>query len=263
MKQYIDLVYNILNKGVRKKNRTKIDTKSIFGYQMKIHFKNGFPLLTTKKINFRLIVHELLWFISGSTNTKYLKDHKVNIWNNWEDKDGNLGPIYGYQWRNWPYNNIKFDQITNVINEIVKNPNSRRLIVSSWNVGMIESMALPPCHILFQFYVSNKKLSLQLYQRSADVFIGLPFNISSYSLLLMMICQVTNLKIGYFIHTIGDAHIYYNHIESVKLQIKRIPKKLPTVILNKKIKNIFDFKYNDFILKDYNPYPHIKGLVAI
>lgn len=263
MQQYINLIKKILNTGFIKNNRTNIITKSIFGYQMRFNLENGFPLLTTKKLNFKFIVYELLWFIKGCTNINYLKKNKIFIWNEWADKNGNLGPIYGFQWRNWPYNNKKFDQIKNIIDEIINNPDSRRLIVSTWNVGMIDQMALPPCHILFQFYVCNGKISLQLYQRSADVFIGLPFNIASYSLLLMMIAQVTNLKLGEFIHTIGDAHIYENHINQVKIQLTRKPKKLPKIIINSNIKNIFQFRFNDFMLINYEPHPHIKGEVAI
>lgn len=263
MYQYIKLIHNIIKYGIIKKNRTYIETKSIFGYQMRFDPKKGFPLLTTKKMHLKSIIYELLWFIKGDTNIKYLKKKKISIWNEWADKNGELGPIYGFQWRNWPSNNGNIDQIKNVIEQIKKNPNSRRLIVSAWNVSMIKNMALPPCHVLFQFYVANGKLSLLLYQRSADVFLGLPFNIASYTLLLMMIAQVTNLELGEFIHNIGDAHIYLNHMEQALIQIKRNPRSLPKMIINPKITDLFTFKFKDFILKDYNPYPHIKANVVI
>lgn len=262
MKQYTKLVKKILKTGIYRKNRTKIDSLSIFGHQMKFCVKNKFPLLTTKKLNLRLIIHELLWFLSGSNNIEYLKKKNVHIWDKWADEQGNLGPIYGFQWRKW---NNNIDQIDNVIQEIIKNPISRRLIVSSWNVGAIHQMSIPPCHVLFQFYVNveNNNISLQLYQRSADVFLGLPFNIASYSLLLMMIAQVTGLKAYKFIHTLGDAHIYTNHIPQIKTQIKRKIKSLPEMVINKKIKNIEDFKIHDFVIKNYNPHPTIKGEIAI
>lgn len=264
MYQYLNLIDNILKYGIIKKNRTNIDTKSIFGYEMRFDPKKGFPLLTTKKIHLKSIIYELLWFLKGETNIKYLKNKKISIWDEWADENGELGPIYGFQWRNWPSNNgNKIDQIKNVIEEIIKHPNSRRLIVSAWNVSMIENMALPPCHVLFQFYVANGKLSLLLYQRSADVFLGLPFNIASYTLLLMMIAQVTKLHLGEFIHIIGDAHIYLNHIEQAKIQIKRHPRSLPEMIINPNITDLLNFNFKDFTLKNYNPYPHIKANVVI
>ncbi|WP_185883037.1 thymidylate synthase [Blattabacterium cuenoti] len=265
MKQYIDLLQNVLNNGYREKDRTGIGTVSIFGYQMRFDLKKGFPLLTTKKLNIRSIIYELLWFIKGDTNIQYLQKNKVTIWNEWADENGNLGPIYGYQWRKWPtYNGGNpIDQIVNLIKEIKSNPNSRRLIVSSWNVSMIQNMALPPCHLLFQFYVRNKQLSLLLYQRSADIFLGLPFNIASYSLLLLMIARTLNLYEKEFIHTIGDAHIYNNHMKQVKIQIKRKPRPLPEMVINPNVKNIFKFSFEDFYLKNYNPFPHLKGDVAI
>ncbi|WP_185877996.1 thymidylate synthase [Blattabacterium cuenoti] len=265
MKQYIDLLKYVLKNGKKKKDRTGIGTISIFGYQMKFDLKNGFPLLTTKKLNIRSIIYELLWFLKGDTNIKYLKNNKVKIWNEWADINGNLGPIYGFQWRKWPsYNkNNSIDQISNLIKEIKSNSNSRRLIVSSWNVGMINSMALPPCHVLFQAYVLKKELSILLYQRSADIFLGLPFNIASYSLLLKMIANILNLKAKTLIHTIGDAHIYNNHINQVNTQIHRIPKKLPIIVLNPFVKNIFEFSFKDFLIKNYDPHPHIEGDIAI
>ncbi|WP_185869162.1 thymidylate synthase [Blattabacterium cuenoti] len=264
MKQYLNLLKNVLKNGIKKQDRTGIGTISIFGYHMRFNLEKGFPLLTTKKLNLRSIIYELLWFLKGDTNIQYLKDNQVSIWDEWSDKNGNLGPIYGFQWRKWPtYDGFFIDQITNLIKEIKLNPNSRRLIVSSWNVGMIKNMALPPCHLLFQFYVSDKKLSLLLYQRSADIFLGLPFNIASYALLLIMLSKTLDLKEKELIHTVGDAHIYNNHIKQVKLQIKRTPRKLPKMILNPLVKNIFEFRFEDFQLKDYNPYPHIKGDVAI
>ncbi|AWU39993.1 thymidylate synthase [Blattabacterium punctulatus] len=264
MKQYLNLLRNVLKNGINKMDRTGIGTKSIFGYQMKFDLKKGFPLLTTKKLNIRSIIYELLWFLKGDTNIKYLKKNKVSIWNEWADKNGDLGPIYGLQWRKWPtYDGRYIDQIVNLIEEIKFNPNSRRLIVSSWNVGMIQNMALPPCHLLFQFYVYEKKLSLQLYQRSADIFLGLPFNIASYALFLTMIAKTLNFREKELIHTIGDAHVYNNHIEQIQLQIRRTPKPLPKIILNSSVKNIFQFNFEDFELKNYNPYPHIKGNVAI
>ncbi|ACY40505.1 thymidylate synthase [Blattabacterium sp. (Blattella germanica) str. Bge] len=264
MKQYLNLLKNVLKNGIKRKDRTGIGTISIFGHQMRFNLEKGFPLLTTKKLNIRSIIYELLWFLKGDTNIQYLKDHQVSIWNEWADQNGELGPIYGLQWRKWPtYNGHFIDQIANLIEEIKFNPNSRRLIVSSWNVGMIQNMALPPCHLLFQFYVSEKKLSLLLYQRSADIFIGLPFNIASYALLLTMLAKILNLKEKELIHIIGDAHIYNNHIQQVKLQMKRSPRPLPKIILNPSVKNIFEFCFDDFQLKNYNPFPHIKGDVAI
>jgi len=264
MKQYHDLLSYVLEKGVKKQDRTGVGTISIFGYQMRFNLEEGFPLVTTKKLHVKSIIHELLWFLKGSTNIKYLNENGVTIWDEWADENGELGPIYGYQWRSWPdYKGGHIDQISNVIEEIKKNPNSRRLIVSAWNVAQINEMRLPPCHVLFQFYVADGKISCQLYQRSADIFLGLPFNIASYSLLLMMVAQVTNLKPYEFIHTIGDAHLYLNHIEQAKLQLSRDIRPLPKMILNPDVKNIFDFKYEDFKLEGYNPHPHIKADVAV
>ena len=255
---------HILDNGVKKDDRTGTGTISVFGYQMRFDLQEGFPLLTTKKLHLRSIIHELLWFLKGSTNIQYLHDNKVTIWDEWADENGDLGPVYGYQWRSWPTADGRhIDQISNVIESIKSNPNSRRHIVSAWNVGEIENMALPPCHILFQFYVAEGKLSCQLYQRSCDVFLGVPFNIASYSLLLMMMAQVTGLQPGEFIHTLGDTHIYLNHIEQTKLQLTREPRSLPKMKLNPDIKNIFDFTYDDFELTDYNPHPHIKGEIAV
>ena len=264
MRQYQDLLRDILDNGVRKENRTGIDTISVFGRQVRYDLEKGFPLLTTKKIHLKSIIHELLWFLMGSTNIKYLKDNKVRIWDEWADENGELGPVYGYQWRSWPaQDGRKIDQITNVIERIKTKPNDRRLIVSAWNVADVDKMKLPPCHAFFQFYVANGKLSCQLYQRSADTFLGVPFNIASYALLTMMIAQVTGLKPGEFIHTLGDTHIYVNHLEQVKEQLLREPKALPTMKLNPEVKSIFDFKYNDFVLEGYDPYPLIKGEVAV
>lgn len=262
MQQYIELVKNILDKGINKKNRTKINSLSIFGYQMRFNLNKGLPIITTKKIHIKSIIYELLWFLSGNTNIKYLNYHNVSIWDKWADEKGDLGPIYGFQWRIWNKKN-KIDQIKNLIDQIKKSPESRRHIVSSWNVEMIKDMAIPPCHTLFQLYVNKKELSMQLYQRSADVFLGLPFNITSYSLLLLIIAQVTKLKAKEFIHTIGDAHIYKNHINQAKIQISRKPKKLPKVIINPKINNIFKFKFQDFKIKDYNYHPALKAEVSI
>lgn len=263
MIEYQKLLYRILNEGVHKEDRTGTGTISVFGHQMVFDLNDGFPLLTTKKLHLKSIIYELLWFLKGDTNVKYLQDNGVRIWNEWADENGDLGHIYGYQWRSWPdYNGGYIDQISEVINQIINNPDSRRLIVSSWNVADLNNMNLPPCHTLFQFYVANGELSLQLYQRSADSFLGVPFNIASYALLLMMVAQVTNLKPGKFIHTLGDAHIYNNHIEQVKLQLERTPRTLPQMIINKDIKNIFDFEYSDFNLVNYNPYPHIAGVVS-
>lgn len=264
MQQYINLLKKILDEGVKKEDRTGTGTISIFGHQMRFNLADGFPLLTTKKLHLRSIIHELLWFLSGDTNIKYLKENNVSIWDEWADDKGELGHIYGYQWRSWPSYNGKFiDQITDVINSIKYNPDSRRHIVSAWNVGEFDKMALPPCHILFQFYVANGKLSCQLYQRSADTFLGVPFNIASYAILLMMVAQVAGLEPGEFIHTLGDTHIYLNHIEQCKLQIEREPRPLPKMIINKDIKNIFDFKFEDFELINYNPHPHIKGEISV
>lgn len=264
MKQYLNLVDRVMKEGSVKNDRTGTGTKSIFGHQMRFDLSKGFPCITTKKLHLKSIIHELLWFLAGDTNTKYLNDNGVRIWDEWADDDGNLGNIYGYQWRSWPSpDGNHIDQISQVINDIKSNPNSRRLIVSAWNVGDIKNMALPPCHAFFQFYVNENKLSCQLYQRSADIFLGVPFNIASYSLLTMMIAQVCNLQYGDFVHTLGDAHIYKNHFEQVKTQLTRQPKTLPKMMINPNIKNIFDFKFEDFDLVDYNPHPHIKGKVAI
>ena len=264
MKQYLDLMQHVLDNGVEKSDRTGTGTKSVFGYQMRFDLSKGFPLVTTKKCHLRSIIHELLWFLQGDTNFEYLKENGVRIWDEWADKDGNLGPVYGYQWRSWPSASGKHvDQITQLVDQIKSNPDSRRLIVSAWNVGEIENMALPPCHAFFQFYVANGKLSCQLYQRSADIFLGVPFNISSYALMTMMIAQVCNLELGDFVHTFGDAHLYSNHFEQANLQLSRETRSLPTMKINPKVKNIFDFKFDDFELKDYNPHPHIKAPVAI
>ncbi|MFN5323411.1 MAG: thymidylate synthase [Bacteroidota bacterium] len=264
MKQYHELLRHVLDTGVDKKDRTGTGTRSVFGHQMRFNLQDGFPLLTTKKVHMKSIIHELLWFLQGDTNIKYLTDNGVTIWNEWADKDGNLGPVYGYQWRSWPTpEGGHVDQITNLINQIKNNPDSRRLIVSAWNVGVIDKMALPPCHLLFQFYVADGKLSCQLYQRSADLFLGVPFNIASYSLLTMMIAQVCNLQLGDFVHTFGDVHIYNNHFEQVNLQLGRDPRPLPTMHINPDVKNIFDFKYEDFRLENYDPHPAIKAAVAV
>ncbi|MGN1376108.1 MAG: thymidylate synthase [Prevotella sp.] len=264
MKQYLDLLKRITTEGTQKGDRTGTGTISIFGNQMRFNLDDGFPLLTTKKLHLKSIIYELLWFLKGDTNVKYLQDNGVRIWNEWADEDGNLGPVYGYQWRSWPdHNGGHIDQISNVIEQIKNNPDSRRLIVSAWNVADIDTMKLPPCHCLFQFYVADGRLSLQLYQRSADTFLGVPFNIASYALLLMMIAQVTGLKPGEFIHTTGDTHLYLNHLEQVKLQLTREPRKLPTMVINPNVKNIFDFKYEDFTLEGYDAWPHIKGDVAV
>ena len=254
----------VLNEGTLKEDRTGTGTKSIFGHQMRFDLANGFPCITTKKLHLKSIIHELLWFLKGDTNIKYLKENEVRIWDEWADKNGDLGHVYGYQWRSWPTPDGKhIDQITQIIETLKNNPDSRRIIVSAWNVGEIEKMALPPCHAFFQFYVANGKLSCQLYQRSADVFLGVPFNIASYALLTMMIAQVCNLKLGDFIHTLGDAHIYMNHLEQTKLQLSRDCKNLPTMNINPDIKNIFEFSIEDFELINYEPHPHIKGKVAI
>ncbi len=264
MKQYIELLDHVVKNGVKKEDRTGTGTISTFGYQMRFNLADGFPVLTTKKLHLKSIIYELLWFLKGSTNVKYLQENGVKIWNEWADDDGELGPIYGYQWRSWPdYEGGNIDQITNVIESIKNNPNSRRHIVSAWNVGAIDDMNLPPCHILFQFYVADGKLSCQLYQRSADIFLGVPFNIASYALLLQMVAQVTGLKPGTFVHTLGDAHIYTNHIEQSKLQISREPYKLPILKINPDVKNIFDFKFEDFKLEGYESHPHIKGAISI
>jgi thymidylate synthase len=264
MKQYLDLLDHVLKNGIEKKDRTGTGTISVFGYQMRFNLEDGFPVLTTKKLHLKSIIHELLWFISGDTNIKYLKDNGVKIWDEWADKDGNLGPVYGYQWRSWSApDGRKIDQLQNVIASITGSPDSRRHIISAWNVGDVDKMALPPCHVLFQFYVADGKLSCQLYQRSADIFIGVPFNIASYALLTLMIARVTGLKPGEFIHTLGDAHIYMNHIDQVKLQLTRDPYKLPEMIINPEVKNILDFKFEDFTLINYVSHPHIKGEISV
>ena len=264
MKQYLDLLNRILSEGTRKEDRTGTGTISVFGHQMRFNLEEGFPLLTTKKLHLKSIIYELLWFLQGNTNVKYLQDHGVRIWNEWADENGELGPVYGHQWRSWPdYNGGVIDQISNVVEQIKKNPDSRRLIVSAWNVAEVDSMALPPCHTLFQFYVADGKLSLQLYQRSADTFIGVPFNIASYALLLQMMAQVTGLKPGEFVHTTGDTHVYTNHLEQVQLQLTRAPRTLPVMRINPEVKSIFDFQYEDFVLENYDPWPHIAGKVSV
>lgn len=264
MKQYTDLLRHILDKGVVKSDRTGTGTISTFGYQMRFNLEDGFPLVTTKKVHLKSIIHELLWFLAGDTNVKYLQENGVRIWNEWADEDGNLGHIYGYQWRSWPdYNGGAIDQISEAVNTIKTNPDSRRIIVSAWNVADICNMNLPPCHAFFQFYVSEGKLSCQLYQRSADCFLGVPFNIASYALLTMMMAQVCNLKPGDFIHTLGDAHIYLNHLAQVEEQLLRTPRPLPKMWINPEVKNIFDFKYDDFRLEGYDPWPAIKGVVSV
>ena len=262
--QYLDLIKYILEHGEIKEDRTGTGTKSVFGYQMRFNLSEEFPLLTTKKVHWKSVVHELLWFIAGDTNVKYLQDNGVRIWNEWANQDGNLGPIYGHQWRSWEASDGRvIDQLADVAKQIKNNPNSRRLIVNAWNVGQIEEMALPPCHMFFQFYVSGGKLSCQLYQRSADVFLGVPFNIASYALLTLMMAHVTGLKLGEFIHTFGDAHIYDNHLAQVTEQISRMPKPLPKIKINRDVKSIFDFKFEDFDLIDYDPHPLIKGKVSV
>ena len=264
MKQYLDLLQRIKTEGVKKEDRTGTGTISVFGHQMRFNLEDGFPLLTTKKLHLKSIIHELLWFLKGDTNVKYLQENGVRIWNEWADENGDLGHIYGYQWRSWPgYNGEHIDQIKEVVETIKHNPDSRRIIVNAWTVGDIKNMNLPPCHAMFQFYVADGKLSLQLYQRSADCFLGVPFNIASYALLLQMMAQVTGLKAGEFIHTLGDAHLYLNHIEQAKLQLTREPKKLPRMVINPDVKDIFDFKYEDFSLEDYDAHPHIPGVVAV
>ena len=274
MRQYLDLVKHVLEKGELKSDRTGTGTKSVFGYQMRFDLEEGFPMVTTKKLHLKSIIYELLWFLKGDTNIKYLKENGVNIWNSWADPKGNLGPVYGFQWRNW--NNDGIDQISNLISDLKNNPSSRRHLISAWNPSVLPDTsksfevnvangkaALPPCHAFFQFHVNNGKLSCQLYQRSADVFLGVPFNIASYSLLTLMVAQVCDLEPGDFIHTFGDAHIYSNHFEQMNLQLSREPKKLPTIKINTNIKNIFDFNFEDFTLENYDPHPHIKGKVAI
>ena len=264
MKQYLDLLNRVLSEGVHKEDRTGTGTISVFGHQMRFKMEDGFPCLTTKKLHLKSIIYELLWFLNGDTNVKYLQDNGVKIWNEWADENGDLGHIYGYQWRSWPdYTGGYVDQMTEAINTIKNNPDSRRIIVSAWNVADIPNMKLPPCHAFFQFYVAEGKLSLQLYQRSADIFLGVPFNIASYALLLQMMAQVTGLKAGDFVHTLGDAHIYTNHLEQVKLQLTREPRQLPTMLINQTIKDLFSFQYSDFELTNYDPHPHIKGIVAI
>lgn len=264
MQQYLDLLQKILDEGNQKSDRTGTGTKSLFGYQMRFDLNEGFPLVTTKKLHTKSIIHELLWFLSGETNIKYLKENGVRIWDEWADENGNLGPVYGHQWRSWPTpDGRQIDQITNLINQIKRNPDSRRLIVSAWNVADIDQMALPPCHCLFQFYVADNKLSCQLYQRSADTFLGVPFNIASYALLTMMVAQVCDLELGEFIHTFGDVHLYNDHIEQAKLQLTREPRPLPQMKINPEIKNIFEFKFEDFELLNYDPHPHIKAKVSV
>ena len=264
MKQYLDLLRHIKEHGTDKSDRTGTGTRSVFGYQMRFDLADGFPLLTTKKLHLKSIIHELLWFLKGDTNVKYLQDNGVRIWNEWADENGDLGHVYGYQWRSWPaYDGSSIDQIRNAVETIKNNPDSRRIIVSAWNVADIDHMNLPPCQALFQFYVADGRLSLQLYQRSADCFLGVPFNIASYALLLMMMAQVTGLKPGEFVHTLGDAHIYTNHFEQVDLQLGREPRKLPRMVINPDVKDIFDFKYEDFRLEDYDPLPHIAGKVSV
>ena len=264
MKQYQDLLKRILKEGVKREDRTGVGTLSIFGHQMHFNMEDGFPLLTTKKLHLKSIIYELLWFLKGDTNIKYLQEHGVKIWNEWADENGDLGPVYGHQWRSWPdYKGGSIDQIKNVLDMIKHSPSSRRMLVTAWNPAEVDEMALPPCHCLFQFYVAEGKLSLQLYQRSADTFLGVPFNIASYSLLLYMMAQVTGLEVGEFIHTTGDTHIYLNHLEQVKLQLTRTPRPLPKIIINPDVKDLFSFHYDDFKIEDYNPYPHIPGTVAV
>ncbi len=264
MKQYLELLDRILKEGTVKTDRTGTGTKSIFGHQMRFDLSEGFPLLTTKKLHLKSIIYELLWFLQGDTNVKYLQDNGVRIWNEWADENGDLGHIYGYQWRSWPCaDGSHLDQISQVIKQIKETPDSRRMIVSAWNAGEIDKMALPPCHAMFQFYVADGKLSCQLYQRSADTFLGVPFNIASYALLTMMIAQVCGLQPGTFVHTFGDTHIYLNHLEQVELQLTREPRKLPKMKINPDVKDIFSFKYEDFELTDYDPHPHIKGAISV
>lgn len=264
MQQYLDLLHRILEEGKVKTDRTGTGTKSVFGHQMRFNLEDGFPVLTTKKLHLKSIIYELLWFLKGDTNVKYLQEHGVSIWNEWADENGDLGPVYGHQWRSWPdHRGGTIDQIQNVIDLIKHHPDSRRMLVTAWNPADISEMALPPCHCLFQFYVAGGRLSLQLYQRSADTFLGVPFNIASYALLLQMMAQVTGLKAGDFIHTTGDTHLYLNHIEQAKLQLTRTPRELPQMKLNPDVKNLFDFRYEDFELLNYNPWPHIKAEVAV
>lgn len=264
MKQYLDLCKRVMEEGTLKHDRTGTGTKSVFGHQMRFNLEEGFPLLTTKKLHLKSIIYELLWFLQGDTNVKYLQEHGVRIWNEWADENGELGPVYGHQWRSWPdYQSGTIDQIKMVVDQIKNNPDSRRMIVSAWNVAEVNKMALPPCHSLFQFYVADGRLSLQLYQRSADIFLGVPFNIASYALLLQMMAQVTGLKAGDFVHTLGDAHIYTNHFEQVALQLTREPRPLPTMKINPEVKDIFSFQYEDFQLEGYDPHPHIAGQVSV
>lgn len=264
MRQYLNLMQHVLENGTKKEDRTGTGTISVFGYQMRFNLSEGFPLLTTKKLHIKSIIYELLWFLRGDTSIKYLQEHGVNIWNEWADESGNLGPVYGAQWRSWTTaDGRSIDQISLVVEQIKSNPDSRRLIVSAWNVGEIPKMALPPCHLLFQFYVANGKLSCQLYQRSADIFLGVPFNIASYALLTMMIAQVCGLQAGEFVHTLGDTHLYSNHIEQARLQLTREPLALPQMRINPSIKSIFDYEYSDFELVNYNAHPHIKAEVAV
>lgn len=264
MKQYLDLVRHVMENGTEKTDRTGTGTKSVFGYQMRYNLQDGFPLVTTKKCHLKSIIHELLWFLDGDTNIKYLKENGVRIWDEWADEEGNLGPVYGHQWRSWPTpDGGKIDQISKLIGMIKTSPDSRRLLVSAWNVADVDNMALPPCHTMFQFYVADGKLSCQLYQRSADIFLGVPFNIASYALLTMMIAQVCDLEYGDFVHTLGDAHIYSNHFEQCELQLSRKPFSLPTMKINPDVKDIFSFKYEDFSLEGYEAHPHIKGVVAV
>lgn len=264
MKQYLDLLNRIMTEGIKKTDRTGTGTLSVFGHQMRFNLEDGFPLLTTKKLHLKSIIYELLWFLKGDTNVRYLQGHGVRIWNEWADENGDLGPVYGHQWRSWPdYDGGTIDQIGNVIDLIKHHPDSRRMIVSAWNPAEVDSMALPPCHCLFQFYVADGRLSLQLYQRSADTFLGVPFNIASYALLLMMMAQVTGLKAGDFIHTTGDTHLYLNHLEQARLQLTRTPRQLPRMILNKDVKNLFDFRYEDFSLEGYDPWEHISAKVSV
>jgi thymidylate synthase len=264
MRQYLDLLDHVMKTGIEKKDRTGTGTISVFGYQMRFDLQKGFPVLTTKKVHLRSIIHELLWFISGDTNIRYLKENGVSIWDEWADPEGNLGPVYGYQWRSWPAaDGRKIDQLVNVIESIKNSPDSRRHIVNSWNTGEIDKMALPPCHLLFQFYVAKGRLSCQMYQRSCDIFLGVPFNIASYSLLTSMVAQVCGLEPGEFIHTLGDAHIYLNHIEQVKVQLKREPYPLPVMIINPEVKDILKFRFGDFTLKDYVAHPGIRGEISV
>lgn len=264
MKQYLDLLQRILDEGTDKDDRTGTGTRSVFGHQMRFNLEEGFPLLTTKKLHLKSIIYELLWFLKGDTNVRYLQEHGVRIWNEWADEQGELGPVYGYQWRSWPdYNGGHIDQISQVVDQIKNNPNSRRMIVNAWNVACVNDMKLPPCHLLFQFYVADGRLSLQLYQRSADTFLGVPFNIASYALLLQMMAQVTGLKAGDFVHTTGDTHLYLNHLDQARLQLTRTPRPLPRMVINPDVKSIFDFQYEDFQLEDYVPWPHIAAKVSV